>query len=274
LRKFATLIFCIFGFPNGSLHAAGPDTCPQIEGGAELFRTASQLQTRFLIVGEIHGTNEIPKLFGDIVCNAAKHRPVIVTLEIAVDESEAIQSYIRSEGAIEDKKKLLSSYVWDFDFADGRSSEAIFGLIERLRKMRQFSADVEVFAVQPRTFITTNQHYFELAMANEWSKAANTNRAALVVALAGVFHARKIQSDDAGFPPAASFLPRNEVISLEPSVEGGQAWTARGQTSGIENLPDGPKVPRSIELYIGQESPFSGRYAVGAIYTASYPAKN
>src|SRR6185436_16553518 len=68
------------------------DCGSEIPGLAEVLK-----QTRFLVFGELHGTEEIPFFFGQAVCQSASSGDQIrVALEIPVTEQPRIDAYLRS----------------------------------------------------------------------------------------------------------------------------------------------------------------------------------
>lgn len=76
---------------------AAPLPCHEIAGAA---RAWAEPHTHYVIVGEMHGTNEDPAIFTDLVCLAAKsRRAVLVGLEIPVDEQQSIDEFMASDGA-------------------------------------------------------------------------------------------------------------------------------------------------------------------------------
>jgi hypothetical protein len=58
-------------------------------GGAE--QVLERTDARYVIVGERHGTEEIPAFFADLVCQASERAPVIVGLEIEAPQQASIE---------------------------------------------------------------------------------------------------------------------------------------------------------------------------------------
>ena len=108
----------------------------------------SQLKARVIIVGETHGTNEIPLFVSRLACSLAlENRPLMVGLEMSVDEQIPILDYLKSSGTADDKIKLTSGKFWHSNMPDGRSSEAILKLIESIRLMREAHKNILLFAM-------------------------------------------------------------------------------------------------------------------------------
>ena len=133
MKKFLKLALsmCISGlFTTAS---ADESVCPK-EGKFPV----AELKTRVLVIGEMHGSNEYPAFAKSVVCQLlAANKPVILGLEISESEQVALNHYLQSSGTADDRRTLQKSRFWQRDVQDGRSSIAMFGLIEMVRKLKQ-----------------------------------------------------------------------------------------------------------------------------------------
>jgi hypothetical protein len=102
---------------------------------------------RLLVIGDLHGTNEIPDLLSKLVAAASTQRPVRLGLEIETFEQAPISAYVASKGTEADKAALLHDGWWTE--TDGRASGAIVRLIESMQVLRAAGRDVEVFTTSP-----------------------------------------------------------------------------------------------------------------------------
>lgn len=102
---------------------------------------------QLLIVGDYHGSNEIPGFVAQLMADAAASRPVRLGLEMESFEQKPIQVYMASKGTAADRAALLHDDFWTV--GDGRTSQAIVRLIERARELREEGRDVEVFTTVP-----------------------------------------------------------------------------------------------------------------------------
>lgn len=102
---------------------------------------------RLLIVGDYHGSNEIPDFVAQLVSDASAQRPVRLGLEMETFEQKPIQTYMASHGTAADRAALLHDDFWAND--EGRTSQAIVRLIESVRKLREQGRDVDVFMTVP-----------------------------------------------------------------------------------------------------------------------------
>ncbi len=162
---------------------------------------------RYVIVGERHGTSEIPALFSDLVCAAASRGPVVVGLEIETDQQKSLDAYMASTGDQVAREALFAQRHWGY--SDGRASEAMFQLVENLRLLRRAGKPIFVRALMPRADTPEAR---ELAMGMAWKQSLLGNDKAKLLMLVGSVHAE--QEPLGRFVPAARSLPASETITL------------------------------------------------------------
>lgn len=102
---------------------------------------------KLLIVGDYHGSNEIPDFVGQLLKKLTEHRPVKLGLEIEPFEAGPIRTYVQSAGHASDKRKLLHDGYWSA--LEGRNSAAMVRLIETVQALRQAGRNVEIFTMVP-----------------------------------------------------------------------------------------------------------------------------
>ncbi|RYF10702.1 MAG: hypothetical protein EOO77_20985, partial [Oxalobacteraceae bacterium] len=102
----------------GLLSAIAP-SCAPVAGASRLW----QPETRWVIVGEMHGTNESPDAFANLVCLAsATGRPVTVAVEYTSDDQTAIDTFLASDGSSAARAVLLKLFLFTSELQDGRGS--------------------------------------------------------------------------------------------------------------------------------------------------------
>jgi len=219
--------------------------CPDLPRADLVVTDASK---RFVIMGERHGTAEIPSLFGNLVCLAASSGPVVVGLEMQADQQQSLDIYMASSGSQKDRNALLREKHWRW--RDGRASEAMLQLIEYLRRLREVGRAVSVFAFMRSADSPEGR---ERGMAIAWKDILASNPTAKLLALVGSVHAER--EPLGGFVPAAHALPRSQTITLSyfPS-----------RRKGVEaEVPAEFRWPR-YDLW----------YSVGRSFTPSAPANS
>jgi erythromycin esterase-like protein len=88
------------------------------------------------MVGETHGTRETPDFFADLVCLASTKRRVIVAVEQDTAGQPAIDAFMRSRGDLAAREAFVQA-IWPTGLDDGRGSEAMVDLFDRLRQYQQ-----------------------------------------------------------------------------------------------------------------------------------------
>jgi hypothetical protein len=243
--------------------------CPTLPGADNMFAIPGK---RFYIFGEMHGTAEIPKLFGDFVCAAAARWPVVVGLELEAEQQPIVDRYLRSDGSTQARQEILRSRHWT-QVEDGRASEAMFALLERLRILRTSGSAISVVAFIPNVSDPNSQTPYERAMAEIWRRSVETNPSARFVALVGSVHA--LRAPVHGFEPAAMHMPQESTLTLGYAPTGGIARNCQQDGCGPHPL-DEPiaHVSRGIARPArpDAETPtYDQWYSVGRRLTASSP---
>lgn len=249
------------------LAAAAIAACPPLPGVEQLWARA---QVRTVILGEVHGTEEGPALFGDVVCHASLQAPVVVALELRAAEQPELDDFMAGGQA----DALLATPSWSGRVRDGRSSRAMLRLLERLRALKAAGRVSAVVAVQPDYLPRRSQDYSEILMAAGWAQAGRDHPEARIFALVGNLHARKTRMDRPGLAltPAAMHLPPAETLSLD--VEGGgQAWYCRSATDcGPGPIGSAAPTARGVRLGVREDGAYDGVFSSGTAWTASPPA--
>jgi hypothetical protein len=237
-----------------------------------------QRDIRFLIIGELHGTQEIPAAFGELVCFvAAAGSNVLVGLEFPESARSSFEQYVESSGSQADRASFLHDSGWLVDaqqYPDGRTSEAMLKLVDRLRELRAAGLGIGVTTfVRPQQAVSDPQTTYEIGIADSLKEAAQLSQYDLIIALVGNVHARKVTFDAEGvvsFDPMAMHLPTETTLALHAISNGGEAWNCNPNCG--RHRHDGSLAgsdPR-IEFQPDVSSGYDGILAVGTT-TASLP---
>ena len=228
-----------------------------------------------IVLGEVHGSNEIPALFADAVCLTAQTRRVVVAVEQPSVDQAAVDSFIASDGGQEARLTFLRARMWNGPMKDGRSSEAYFRLFETLRRMRAAGMIQSVIAFQPASLTQrpTPEEY-EKVMAD--IVLSGTKYGATVVALVGNVHAMLTTVPfDPHYMPMAGHLAAGQVVTLNFMPSGsGETWVCRTGPDDCGAKPWGGASnghPRGVELSSSGEGAYSGVLYLGVPTTASSP---
>lgn len=252
---------------SGMAPSNAADICPTLAGIERLTAATS----RFIVFGEIHGTTEIPALFGDVACHISRDRPIVIALEWPSDQSKAFETYIESAGLSSDRLLLTATSDWR-RIVDGRSSTAMMDMLESFRRLRTSGRVISIGTFQPRSPAALEQSYYELLMASELTRIAGKYPDRMVLALVGRLHAgKKPLADRDDRWPAIMHLPARDVLSLTFDDNGGAAWNC--QSAGCKSYERAAKkiTPRRISLIESSFSGFDGTFSVGSLTTSSPP---
>lgn len=217
----------------------------------------SAIKPQVILVGEIHGSQQVPEFVGGLVCSLLQAgKPVILALEMDDSQQPWLNSYLKSSGSAADRKALLDQGSWTWPTQDGRSSQAMLALIESLRQMRQGGMPVALLAMQHEVrldLLASGMPMQDLSsrmndrfMADKLAGAASNYPEHAVVALAGNLHTATKATERA----APGYQPMGQVLSgLVPifviglrTDEAGTDWLC----TGSDNCGPHPVFPQAL----------------------------
>lgn len=280
MRKLFLLL--LLSFWAGTLQAAEPSTSPECQAVPGL--DPLLVSGNVLLLGEMHGTEQSPRFVAAVACHGLrKGLPVTVGLELPRGQEPAGVAYIASEGTAKDREALLATDFWTRSYQDGRTSQAMSGLIEELRRLSRAG-----FPVRIRWFdIDSPDPERDRRMAERLAEAVSERPADLFVVLTGNYHARQVKGApfNKEFYPMGLHLtqiaPKARVISLDSSYTDGETWaclTTEAAPDGEckvwpmkgKGKPEGP-FPRVVMGSGMDENGYHGIYEIGPL-SASLPA--
>lgn len=205
-----------------AMAVATASSCPPVDGAAALFTE----KTKYVWVGEVHGTAEEPALFGDLVCQAAATRPVVVALERDVAEQPLWNAYLASDGGAAARAAFLQAPSWNWEVQDGRSSQAMLGLADRLRLAKRQGAIKDVKLILAGG---ASAAVYEQSMAQAVLAARDADPRTLVMAFSGNLHAKRGENVGQGetYALAAKAMPVGETLLVVIRGGSGTAWNCR-----------------------------------------------
>jgi hypothetical protein len=187
-----------------------------------------QLQSPIVILGETHGTAETPALFADLVCYAAAQHQgetVLVGLELPASIQPAIDLLLDGPDKEAGARAVLEHSFWHRETQDGRSSQAMLALLERLRTYREDGMRLAVRAID-----SDSGQDRDAVMAANLSESIVTVRAAQTLVLVGDLHSRIVKgypwAPAENYQPLASVLREKDpdVLGLHVTPRSGTAW--------------------------------------------------
>lgn len=245
--------------------------CSPVPGADQLWSNPS---LHWVLIGELHGSNETPLVFENLVCDAlARGKQVTVALERPSSEQSSLDDILTAQNLSSAKEHLLKLPGWQ-EGMDGRASEAMLRLLISLRTLRKEYPALRVFAFEA-TYAGAAVGARDEAMGRALLAlhARQPNR--LILVLTGNVHA--MQRAMFGYDFAAMYLPQKEVVTLEATDRGGESWSNSGGACGASEggVPD-KSFSRPYGIYFDPSlAPFgtvNGVLALGRPLTASPPA--
>lgn len=219
---------------------------------------------RLVVLGEMHGTREIPLLAGDLVERWSDASPVLLALEIPAREHDSLREAVASGGADAAIDRLRQRAWWQVpaDENDGRRSEDVLALVRRIGRLKASGRDVAILPFDPRDIRCYQRGTCEAAMAHVLRRAHDAFPHGRMVVVTGNVHAMRSRPADApeGFPqqPMTALLQDLSPYSVNVTAARGAYW-ACGETCGIVDVA--PSRGGGVE---GARSPFDYRLVLPA----------
>lgn len=268
MPKFALLLAIGLSVCVRSLFAS----CTPIPGADQIW---SNKQVHWVFIGEMHGSNETPDAFMDLVCDALAHRKIVmVGLERPTSEQEALTKVLSAKDLSAAEKNLLDQPGWK-NGMDGRASKAMLNLLRSLRKLQAAHSALSVYAFDTPYKAGDSSGKRDEAMGKALLAFGKLHPDNLILILTGNIHA--MQSPMFGYDLTAMFIPPGERLSLEVTDTGGTSWVESNgmcgpSAGGVEE--NGTTHPRGIYLdpHLAPYGKVDGILALGVQLTASEPA--
>ena len=186
---------------------------------------------RLVVLGELHGTAEIPALAARLATAYAQQGPLTLALEVPQGEQPAMDRYLDSDGGDAAWRALAGSPFWQVadDQHDGRRSVQMRQLIEVVRVLRTQGAAVGVLAydVDKDAADAHDHHWRDARMAANLRAAALAQPGVLLV-LTGNVHAMRTRPSwappELQLAPMASLLLDLQPFTVNITAASGQFW--------------------------------------------------
>jgi hypothetical protein len=256
-----------------AINAAAVSSCSPVPGADQIWSKAG---LHWVFIGELHGSNETPAAFRELVCNAiAQGKHVTVALERPTSEQAALDNILTAKDLSAAQESLLRLPGWK-EVLDGRASQAMLRLLVSLRELHRLHPDLRVVAFDAPYTGSPASGSRDEALGHALLSLRPAKLNDLVLILTGNIHA--MQSRKFGHDLAAMYLPPKEILSLLVTDKGGESWTEStedgcGPSDG--GVPDkDPNRPYGIFLDPGlaRYGKFDGILSLGVPLTASAPA--
>lgn len=186
---------------------------------------------RLLLLGEFHGTREIPRLVARLATDYAAEGPVVVGLEVDHREQAALDAYLRSDGGRAARAALVRGRFWQRadDQHSALATHDLLDLVEDLRRLRIAGRDVAVLAYDVATTTPRpDRDWRDRAMAASVGAAFRALPRGRLLMLTGNVHAMKQRP--AYLPPqaprpAGTWLQALGPFSVRLMAQHGYFWS-------------------------------------------------
>ena len=217
---------------------------------------------RLVLLGEFHGTREIPRLVGELVAGYAAEGPVELALEIPRTEQASLDRALNARTSAAARSLLLARDWWNAhdDRHDGRRSHDMLDLVERLRILRERGRDVAVLAYDvPADAHRDDAERRDRAMAARLRAEYLARPRTRLLVLAGNVHAMLERPADVPPQmqrPMGSDLRDLDPVSVRISARSGESWACFALRQCRALAAEGVHAP---------SGPMSGEYTYGVV---------
>lgn len=225
-----------------------------------------------VILGEIHGTAEVPALVAAVLASRlAAGGAVTLALEIPDSHQAALDAWLDDAARGPAAPALAGHPFWSYQ--DGRSSVAMLDLLEQVRRWRQAGAAVDLLAFDvPDPSVAGALR--ERHMADRLEQALAKPQAPPMLVLTGNLHARRVVGNpfDPDLELMAWHLRDRPALTLDVRALAGSAWICAPGCGARELGVAGPAPATGLRLF-GQASAqgYDGELVLPR-FTASPPA--
>lgn len=267
-RAFGCMLLgSIFGCHADVTHQAFSCSEAPIEGADTVIRPGG-----VVVLGEMHGTEEAPAVVGSLACQASARQRVWVGLEIPFELDRLIEQLPTDLGA---GTSLIQEPFWHRERQDGRSSAAMFALLQQIAELRRAGANISTFGFDSNDRRTER----DADMATRILAHAKESAEGFMVALVGNVHPRNgaHASDGLSFTPMGVHLANalgSRFTALDIKYASGAVWACFADTECGVRPVSGTLLGREkfIEVFAQQNvRGFHGAYYLASL-TPSPPA--
>ena len=239
------------------------------ESARQIAEELGKYRGRLVVLGETHGTQEVPALVGELACHLSEHGRVLVGLEIPRWLNEDIVAFV--DGRI-GSEVLLADEYWQREIQDGRQSRGMLDLLRRLGEVAAMDRKVETRGFDDAEMFFEGErapeHTRDELMARNVLRYRGEIAHDFVLVLVGNFHARRSSSPE---PSMATLLPERETLTVDVQFLGGDAWNCRGRKCGTHALPSREGTSPLLRLNWISSGPYDATIMLPEA-TASPPA--
>lgn len=209
-------------------------------------------EQRLVLLGEMHGTQEIPQLVADVAERWSRSGPLLLAIEIHASEQASLAAYLHGDGTPAQRDALRRRPYWSVPASanDGRRSEDMLELVEQVRRLRALGRDVAILPFDVANGVSRGAEWRDRAMAACLRHAWDALPDGRMLVLTGNVHAMRMRPAHA--PPQMQTPMAVDLQDLRPySVDitalAGQYWACRSSGCGPQPVAPGARGGRLDE---------------------------
>lgn len=210
---------------------------------------------RLIVLGELHGTREVPALAGALAQRyTAAGEPVVIALELPRDGNAAVRRYLATDGSAQARRQLLAERFLrpPAPAHDGRRNQAVVELIEQVRVLRRHGRDVAVVLIDVEQS-RGDAAWRDRRMARTLRAVAAALPRGRVIAVVGNVHAMRVRPEGPRWPkalqtPMAAHLADLMPYTVEVTARQGAFWAcASAGRCGVQAIPASAARSRPLD---------------------------
>ncbi|HTI95006.1 MAG TPA: calcium-binding protein [Rudaea sp.] len=240
------LLICGLVVSQFSFGAGGQQ---EVTEAAQLIRKEAA-DHRLILIGELHGTREIPKLLAQLMSAYSTEDPVLLGLEVPHSEQPAFVRFLASDGSASATSALLSGPFWQVHNSqhDGRRSYDMVDLIKHVRRLRAEGRQVDILTYDNEPTKTANSEARDKAMADRIREGFAALPRGRFLVLAGNVHAMLERPSNAPAEmqtPMGTYLRDLDPFSVDISARNGEFWACTKQCGAVAAHPSSEASQRT-----------------------------
>ena len=184
---------------------------------------------RLVVIGELHGTREIPDLMERLAENYSAEGPLVVALEITRDEHAVLARHMGSpDNRL--RAEMRKRAAWNVlpEKNDGRRTQDMLDLIGALRSLRASGRDIAILPYDLSKGAYQDGEDRDRQMAMHIRRAYDALPEGRLLVLTGNVHAMLVKKDSSFGKqlqtPMTSYLADLDIYSVNISALTGSIW--------------------------------------------------
>jgi hypothetical protein len=250
--RFAMSIVAAMAYSATAISApvvgsGAPDTLPAMTAGV-VDLTARH---RLVIVGEVHGSMEVPALILDVARRVTDDPALqlVVALEMPDRMAPALDRFLTDKDPAGAQAEIMADAFWTW--RDGRSSQAMLALITGLRELGRDGRSVSIVPFDASDTQGDAAKLRDANMAVNVRRVLREQPQSRILLLTGNYHARTTVGApwDADLEHMAYLLRDERPLTLDARSPTGSVWVCNPDCGVYEFGKQAPPADAGVRLF-------------------------